>query len=100
MLYALFGTNVLVVNKIVSETKRIGISQQAMEADADFLDMGDAVFFEVATASKEERNNSCLMPGNMKHFPKDPIVVNPARLIRLLDLIGTNQESSDHLEEQ
>lgn len=58
------------------------------------------MFFEVAVASKEERNDSYLVTGNMKHFPKNPIVLTPVQFVRLLDLIGTNQQSADQPEEQ
>jgi len=88
-----------VVDKLVSEIKRIGISQQALEVNEDFPDKDDAVFFEVAMGSKEKHDDSYLVTGNMKHFPKNPIVVTPAQFIRLLDLLGAGQESADQTEE-
>ena len=73
-----------VVDKLVSEIKRIGISQQNLEVNEDFPDKDDAVFFEVAMGAKEEHDDSYLVTGNMKHFPRNPIVVTPAQFICLL----------------
>ena len=46
-----------------------------------FLDKDDAVFYEVAL-SKE---GAYLVTGNLKHFPKKPIVVTPAEMIKILE---------------
>ena len=73
-----------VVDKLVSEIKRIGISQQNLEVNEDFPDKDDAVFFEVAMGAKEEHDDSYLVTGNMKHFPSNPIVVTPSQFICLL----------------
>ena len=45
-----------------------------------FPDPKDAVFYEVAI-SKED---SYLVTGNTKHFPKSPIVVTPAEMLEIL----------------
>ncbi|MGN0255993.1 MAG: putative toxin-antitoxin system toxin component, PIN family [Chordicoccus sp.] len=84
-----------VVDKLVSEIKRIGISQQALEVSEDFPDKDDAVFFEVAMGAKEEYENSYLVTGNLKHFPRSPIVVTPAQFIHLLELLEHDPDSFD-----
>ena len=48
--------------------------------DEIFPDPKDDVFYEVAL-SKE---GSYLVTGNIKHFPKSPIVVTPAELLEIL----------------
>jgi len=43
-------------------------------------DEDDRVFYEV-TLSKDDAN---LVTGNLKHFPKTPIVVTPAEMLEIL----------------
>ena len=47
----------------------------------EFQDPNDVVFFEVAM-SKE---GTYLVTGNTKHFPKNPIVVTPAEMVRIIE---------------
>lgn len=47
----------------------------------EFQDPNDVVFFEVAM-SKE---GTYLVTGNTKHFPKNPIVVTPAEMLRIME---------------
>lgn len=47
----------------------------------EFQDPNDVVFFEVAL-SKE---GTYLVTGNTKHFPKNPIVVTPAEMLRIME---------------
>ena len=48
--------------------------------DGVFPDPKDLVFYEVAL-SKED---SFLVTGNLKHFPKKPFVVSPAEMIQII----------------
>ena len=57
-----------------------GIQLDRTKADEIFPDSKDVVFYEVAL-SKE---GSYLVTGNIKHFPKSPIVVTPAELLSIL----------------
>ena len=50
-----------------------------------FPDKDDQVFYEVAL-SKED---SYVVTGNTKHFPKSPIVVTPAEMLQIVQ--GTNK---------
>ena len=45
-----------------------------------FIDMDDVVFYEVAMSME----NACLITGNIKHFPTNPIVITPAEMAALL----------------
>ena len=51
------------------------------ESNEVFLDPNDVVFYEVAL-SKE---GSFLVTGNTRHFPKTPIVVTPAELLKIIE---------------
>lgn len=47
----------------------------------DFPDADDRVFYEVAL-SKE---GSYVVTGNLRHFPRTPIVVSPADMVRIVE---------------
>ena len=49
--------------------------------DGVFPDPKDLVFYEV-TLSKED---SFLVTGNLKHFPKKPFVVSPAEMMEIIN---------------
>lgn len=56
----------------VSETK---ISEEI------FVDKKDVVFYEVALS----REDSFLVTGNLKHFPKKPFIVSPAEMVEIIN---------------
>ena len=47
----------------------------------EFQDLNDVVFFEIALSKK----GTSLVTGNTKHFPKNPIVVTPAEMLRIME---------------
>lgn len=64
------------INRIIST----GINSERIPYDAAMPDEDDRVFYEV-TLSKDD---SYLVTGNLKHFPKTPIVVTPAEMLEIL----------------
>ena len=50
-------------------------------SDEEFTDIDDIVFYEVAL-SKED---SFLVTGNIKHFPKKPFIVTPAEMLTIIN---------------
>lgn len=68
------------VNKYLKSICKLGISSERVKSDEVFPDKDDVVFYEVAL-SKED---AYLVTGNIKHFPKTPIVVTPAEMIEIL----------------
>lgn len=50
-------------------------------ADEIFIDKDEVVFYEVAL-SKED---SFLVTGNIKHFPKKPFIVTPAEMLTIIN---------------
>jgi putative PIN family toxin of toxin-antitoxin system len=68
------------VNKYLKSICKMGISSERVHSDEVFPDQDDVVFYEVAL-SKED---AYLVTGNIKHFPKTPIVVTPAEMIEIL----------------
>ena len=60
-----------------------GIPLPRTTAVEEFIDVDDAVFYEVAL-SKE---GAYLVTGNIKHFPKAPIVVTPAEMLAIVGIL-------------
>ncbi|MBO7052678.1 MAG: putative toxin-antitoxin system toxin component, PIN family [Prevotella sp.] len=69
------------VKNFLDSINGMGIITRRAESDENFVDPKDVVFYEVAL-SKE---NAYLVTGNIKHFPKSPIVVTPAEMIKILE---------------
>ena len=65
----------------INQIKKDGIASERIHSDESFPDPSDVVFYEVAL-SKED---SFLVTGNIRHFPKNPIVVTPAEFLKLID---------------
>lgn len=61
--------------------KKEGIDSNRVNSNELFPDPDDAVFYEVAL-SKED---AFVVTGNLKHFPKSPIVVTPAEILKILE---------------
>ena len=61
-----------------------GVRGERILSDEFFPDPKDVVFYEVAM-SKED---AYLVTGNIKHFPKKPIVVTPAEMLEILQREG------------
>ena len=58
----------------------VGIASERVHSMEDLPDPKDVVFYDVAL-SKED---AFLVTGNTKHFPKTPVVVTPAEMLRIL----------------
>lgn len=59
---------------------KTGIYLDPTASQETFADEDDRVFYEVAL-SKEE---GYVVTGNVKHFPKSPIVVTPAEMMQII----------------
>lgn len=69
------------VEKFIKMMKSDGISSNRRPSKEYFPDPKDIVFYEVAL-SKED---SFLVTGNNKHFPKVDFVVTPAEVMEIVD---------------
>ncbi len=67
---------------IIRFIRQNGISSERITSDEYFPDRDDIVFYEVALS----REDSFLVTGNKKHFPKNPIIVSPAEMVEILGL--------------
>jgi len=61
-----------------------GIHGERICSNEVFSDPKDVVFYEVALSKKD----AYLVTGNIKHFPRVPIVVTPAEMLQILQKEG------------
>lgn len=65
------------LNFIIEE----GIPSSRIKSTEFFPDPKDIVFYEVALS----KDDAYLVTGNIKHFPRTPIVVTPAEMMEILE---------------
>ena len=69
------------ISTIIEDIKENGIDSSRFPYDGNMPDEDDRVFYEVCL-SKED---SFLVTGNLKHFPKEPQVITAAEMMEILD---------------
>ncbi len=69
------------IDAVLTEIKTKGIHSERINSGETLPDDKDLVFYEVAL-SKED---SFLVTGNLKHFPKKPFVVSPAEMVEIIN---------------
>lgn len=69
------------IDIFISTLRNFGIKTESTTITNEFFpDPDDIVFYEV----KMSVDNSYLVTGNLKHFPKKPFVVTPAQMVEIL----------------
>ena len=58
-----------------------GVKSDRISCEEQLPDPKDIVFYEVALSVED----SYLVTGNTKHFPKKPFVVTPAEMLQIID---------------
>ena len=72
------------IDWIISIFQEYGIAiSETKISEETFVDKKDLVFYEVAL-SKED---SFLVTGTLKHFPKKPFIVSPAEMIQIINAV-------------
>ena len=66
---------------VIELVKQNGIDSSRFPYDGEMPDEDDRVFYEICL-SKED---SFLVTGNLKHFPKEPQVITAAEMMEILD---------------
>lgn len=80
-----FPFNGQMVEMIISAIRDFGVDTQRTEVKGEvFPDSDDIVFYEV----KMSMDDAFLVTGNIKHFPKNPLVVTPAEMVEILTKRG------------
>jgi predicted nucleic acid-binding protein len=67
------------VNKIITLFRKRGIFTDRTDFEASLPDETDRVFLEISLTVED----SYLVTGNLKHYPRIPKVITPAEFIRL-----------------
>ena len=65
---------------MISSIFQTSIPSERVKTEDSFIDLKDVVFYEVALSHE----GSSLVTGNIKHFPKSPIVVTPAEMLAIM----------------
>ena len=71
------------VNSVIDHIQKAGIPSNRVHSDEVFPDDDDVVFYEVALSQED----SFLVTGNTKYFPKTPIVVTPLEFLKKIGKI-------------
>ena len=69
------------ISNVIEHVKENGIDSSRFPYAGEMPDEDDRVFYEVCL-SKED---SFLVTGNLKHFPKEPQVITAAEMMEILD---------------
>ena len=70
------------VSELTGLIKRIGLDCERVPVNCLMPDPDDLVFYEVALS----REDSYLVTGNLKHFPKNGRVVSPADMLTIIEM--------------
>ena len=68
------------INETITTIKDKGIHSERVNSGETLPDAKDLVFYEVALSQED----SFLVTGNLKHFPKKPFVVSPAEMVGII----------------
>lgn len=68
------------IYSILEAIKKGGITSDRVASDAQLPDPKDIVFYEVALSVED----SFLITGSIKHFPKKPFVVTPTEMLQII----------------
>jgi len=64
----------------INAIKEKGVLATRIESGEAFPDSDDAVIYEIALSVED----AYVVTGNLKHFPKTPIVVTPAQMLEII----------------
>ena len=69
------------INETITTIKDKGLHSERVNSGETLPDAKDLVFYEVALSQED----SFLVTGNLKHFPKKPFVVSPAEMMEIIN---------------
>ena len=83
-----FAFSEQIVTDILNEMSDRGICVDAERLTVDLPDPKDIVFYEVVMEERKEED-TYLVTGNIRHFPKKPFIVTPREMIDIiLEAVG------------
>lgn len=78
-----FGFDKATVDFLLSAIERFGLCVEPQPSGLTLPDMKDLPFYEVALENGV--GDTRLVTGNIKHYPREPFVVTPRRMLEILD---------------
>ena len=75
-----FKFSEVTINATLEAIKKGGLRSERISSNENLPDPKDVVFYEVALSV----DDSFLVTGNIKHFPKKPFVVTPAEILQII----------------
>ena len=69
------------ISTVIEHVKENGIDSSRFPYAGEMPDEDDRVFYEVCLTKED----SFLVTGNLKHFPKEPQVITAAEMMEILD---------------
>ena len=69
------------IDAILAAVRKLGVDSEQMHCDDAMPDETDRVFYEITLS----RENAYLVTGNIRHFPRNPVVVTPAEMLDILN---------------
>ncbi|MBR4377881.1 MAG: putative toxin-antitoxin system toxin component, PIN family [Bacilli bacterium] len=63
-----------------------GLEIEPVEIDEFFSHNDDKIFYQIVMSSRQSGEDSKLVTGNIKHFPRKEFVVTPAEMIEIINL--------------
>ena len=76
-----FDFNTDAIEELIDIVRNNGLYVERTPSDEPVIDPKDVAFYEVALSKK----GAYLVTGNLRHFPRKPIVVTPAEMIEILE---------------
>ena len=78
-----FGFSGDLIEYLMSAVEKYGILVDPSPSGITLPDMKDVPFYEVVLEKRDD--NAYLVTGNIKHFPKEPFIVTPRKLLDILN---------------
>lgn len=78
-----FGISKSKIGKFINDIRKNGLVMDKAEIEDTVTDPKDVVFYQV-TMEGRKTENSFLVTGNIKHFPKKLYVVTPKQMLDIL----------------
>jgi len=69
------------IRKFIDLIRIIGTSFNPLKSKIKLPDESDRIFYDTA-----KQSGSALISGNLKHFPKDPFIMSPSDLLKLINI--------------
>ena len=70
-----------VIKTTLEAIRKGGLNSDRINSNEEFPDPKDVVFYEVAMSVED----SYLVTGNLKHFPKKSFIVSPAEMVEIIN---------------